>query len=148
MHGIQTAKTVSFSGLTELEKSIIGPKEIRIPNLLDINENIDLPLKAMPEKTEHLNAAGLNVVKTVEDGKDVYTISNDKGNTIFIGRVDRSKADLPTVVYKQGKFMPEITVKDPALNGKSIKMLAGSHLKGDGLISECLEIMNQNQVKE
>ena len=132
MHGIQTAKTVSFSGLTELEKSIIGPKEIRIPNLLDINENIDLPLKAMPEKTEHLNAAGLNVVKTVEDGKDVYTISNDKGNTIFIGRVDRSKADLPTVVYKQGKFMPEITVKDPALNGKSIKMLAGSHLKGDG----------------
>ena len=132
MHGIQTAKTVSFGALTELEKSIIGPKEIRIPNLLDINENIDLPLKAMPEKTEHLNAAGLNVVKTFEEGKDVYTISNDKGNVIFVGRVDRSKENLPTVVYKQGKFMPEITVKDTSLNGKSVKMLAGSHLKGDG----------------
>ena len=135
MHGIQTAKTVSFGAkreLTALEKSIIGSKEIRIPNLLELNENIDLPLKYMPAKTEHLNAAGLNVVKTFEDGKDVFTISNDKGNTIFIGRVDKSKENLPTVVYKQGKFMPEITVKDPILDGKSVKMLAGSHLKGNG----------------
>ncbi len=134
MSGIKTASTLSFGGLTELEKSIIGPKEIRIPNLLDLEENIDLPLKEMPPKTEHLNAAGLNVVKSEEDNKDVYTISNDKGHTIFIGKIDKSKSkdELPVLVYKQGKFMPEVTVKDSTLNQKSVKMLAGSHLKGDG----------------
>lgn len=134
MNGVKPASSVSFGEFTELEKSIIGPKEIRIPNLLDLNENIDLPLKEMPAKTEHLNAAGLNVVKSENDGKDVYTISNDKGHTIFVGRIDKSKPkeELPTLVYKQGKFMPEVTVKDPSLNGKSVKMLGGSHLKGDG----------------
>ncbi|MBQ8886097.1 MAG: hypothetical protein IJY61_00155 [Candidatus Gastranaerophilales bacterium] len=134
MNGIQTAKTVSFGALTDLEKSIIGSKEIRIPNLLDLNENIDLPLKNMPEKTEHLNSAGLNVVKKSQNGTDIYTISNDKGNVIFLGKIDASKPkeELPVLVYKQGKFMPEITVKDPALNGKSVKMLSGSHIKGDG----------------
>lgn len=134
MNGVKTAATVSFGGFTEFEKSIVGEKEIRIPNLLDIKENIDLPFKEMPDNKRHLNAAGLNVVKGEENGKDVYTISNDKGNVIFVGRIDKSKSkdELPTLVYKQGKFMPEITVKDPALNGKSVKMLAGSHLKGDG----------------
>lgn len=136
MNGVKTAHTVNFgsgvNGFTELEASIINDKEIRIPNLLDINENIDLPLKEMPKGKEHLNAAGLNVVKTVEDGLDVYRISNGKGNPIFVGRVDRSKENLPVVTYKQGKFMPEITVKDPSLQGKSIKMLAGSRVKGDG----------------
>ena len=134
MNGIQTAKTVSFGNSEELLKSIITPKEIRIPNLLDLKEDIDLPLKAMDEKTRHLNTAGLNVVKKSQDGKDIYTVSNDKGNVIFIGKIDASKPKekLPVLVYKQGKFMPEITVKDPALNGKSVKMLAGSHIKGDG----------------
>ena len=136
MNGVKTAHTVNFgsgvNGFTELEASIINDKEIRIPNLLDVDETIDLPLKEMPKGKEHLNAAGLNVVKTVEDGLDVYRISNDKGNPIFVGRVDRSKENLPVVTYKQGKFMPEITVKDPSLNGKSIKMLAGSRVKGDG----------------
>lgn len=136
MHGVKTAATVNFgagsNGFTELEASIIGSKEIRIPNLLDVNETIDLPLKEMPRGTEHLNAAGLNVVKTVEDGLDVYRITNDKGNPIFVGRVDRSKDNLPVVTYKQGKFMPEITVKDPSLDGKAVKMLAGSRVKGEG----------------
>lgn len=134
IHGIKPAQSVSFGGFTDFERSIVGDKEIRIPNLLDIPENIDLPLKEMPEKSRKLNAAGLNVVKTEEAGKDVYTISNDKGNVIFVGRIDKSKSkdELPTLVYKQGKYMPEITVKDPSLNGKSVKMLAGSHLKGDG----------------
>ena len=136
INGVKTAHTVSFTsganGFTALEASIINDKEIRIPNLLDINETIDLPLKEMPKGKENLNAAGLNVVKTVEDGLDVYRISNDKGHTIFVGRVDRSRAELPIVTYKQGKFMPEITVKDPSLEGKAIKMLAGSRIKGDG----------------
>lgn len=134
MNGVKTASTVSFGGFTAFEKSIVGDKEIRIPNLLDIPENIDLPLKEMPAESRKLNAAGLNVIKSEEDNKDVYTISNDKGDVIFVGRIDKSKSkdELPTLVYKQGKYMPEITVKDPSLNGKSVKMLAGSHLKGDG----------------
>ncbi len=136
INGVKTAHTVNFgsgvNGFTPLEASIINDKEIRIPNLLDVDETIDLPLKEMPKGKEHLNAAGLNVVKTVEDGLDVYRITNDKGNPIFIGRVDRSKENLPVVTYKQGKFMPEITVKDPSLNGKAVKMLAGSHVKGEG----------------
>lgn len=137
MHGIKTAATVNFgatqsNGFTDLEKSIISSKEIRIPNLLTLEEDIHLPLKEMPAESKHLNTAGLNVVKTTENGKDVYTITNDKGHHIFVGKVDPKKAELPILTYKQGKFMPEITVKDESLDGKSIKMLAGSVLKGDG----------------
>ncbi len=136
LNGIQTARTVNFAGsveLSDLEKSIITPKEIRIPNLLDIAENIDLPLKKMPEGTEKLNAAGLNVTKEFIDGRNVYTVSNDKGNTIFVGKVDANREVMPVVTYKQGKFMPEITVKDPETLGKKvIKMFAGSELIGDG----------------
>lgn len=136
LNGIQTAKTVNFAGsveLSDLEKSIITPKEIRIPNLLELTENIDLPLKKMPKGFEKLNAAGLNVIKEQADGVDTYTVSNDKGNTIFIGKVDANKAEMPIVTYKQGKFMPEITVKDPeTLGKKAVKMFAGSELIGDG----------------
>lgn len=135
MNGVKA--NVSFglakTALTEYEKSFIGSKELRIPNLLDLKEDLDIPFKLMPEKTGHLNTAGLNVEKTQEGTTETYKISNDKGNRIFEAQVDRSKAEtLPVVTYKQGKFMPEITVKDPVLNGKSVKMLAGSTLEGDG----------------
>ncbi len=135
LNGIKTAKTVNFAGsldLSDLEKQIITPKEIRIENLLALSEDIDLPLKKMPEGTEKLNAAGLNVTREIIDDKNVFTVSNDKGHTIFIGKVDIGKNPAPVVTYKQGKFMPEITVKDPSLNGKAIKMFAGSELIGDG----------------
>ncbi|MBQ4077982.1 hypothetical protein IJD15_02235 [bacterium] len=132
MNGIKTAQTVSFGALTQFEKSIIGKKEIRIDNLLAIPENVNLPYAEIPEGTEHLNAAGLNVVKISEGDKDTYTISNDSGHPIFVGKVDSSRKTLPKVTYKQGKFMPEITVKDESLDGKAIKMLAGSRLKGNG----------------
>ena len=129
--------TVSFGSgkteLTEFEKSIIKDKEIRIPNLIEINENIDIPLMLMPPKTGHLNAAGLKVEKTIEGDEELYKISNSKGDRIFEGKLNRKEAgELPIVTYKQGKFMPEITVKDPSLNGKSIKMLAGSEIRGKG----------------
>lgn len=133
--GIKTAKTLNFTGgaeLSDFEKSIITPKEIRIPNLLEIPENIDLSLKKMPKGYEKLNAAGLNVIKESSDGFDNYSISNDKGNVIFVAKVDRNRAQLPVVTYKQGKFMPEITVKDPSLGSKAIKMFSGSQLIGDG----------------
>ncbi len=140
--GVQQAmaginKSVSFGAakteLTEYEQSIIGEKEIRIPNLLELKENIDIPLKLMPSGKEHLNAAGLKVEKKQQGQEEIYKISNDRGHQIFEAKIDRTKAQtLPTVTYKQGKYMPEITVKDSALSGKSIKMLAGSELKGNG----------------
>lgn len=135
LYGIKNAKTLNFTGAMELndfEKSIITPKEIRIPNLLEIPDNIDLPLKKMPKGYEKLNAAGLNVIKESLDGVDKYTVSNDKGNIIFIGKVDPNRAQLPVITYKQGKFMPEITVKDPSLGPKAIKMFSGSELIGEG----------------
>ncbi len=129
--------TISFGAekreLTEFEKSLILPKEIRIPNILDIPGNIDIPLSAMPPKTGHLNAAGLKVEKTIDGDSELYTISNGQGDRIFAGKINRKEAgELPIVTYKQGKFMPEITVKDSSLNGKSIKMLAGSEIRGKG----------------
>ncbi|MGM9994090.1 MAG: sugar phosphate nucleotidyltransferase [Candidatus Avigastranaerophilus sp.] len=134
MNGVKAP--VSFGAkteLTEYENSFIGNKEIRIPNLLDLKENLDIPFKLMPKGTEHLNTAGLNVEKTVSGTEELYKISNDKGNRIFEGVVDRAKMSaLPEVTYKQGKFMPEITVKDPSLDGKAVKMLAGSSLEGEG----------------
>ncbi len=134
MLGIKPAASFGNKfALTDLEESIIGDKEIRIPNLLELEpgQDIDLSIRKMPKGKIHLNAAGLNVEITRKGNEKTYKISNDKGNNIFEGRVDTTK-QLPVVTYKQGKFMPEITVKDPSLNGKSIKMLAGSELKGDG----------------
>lgn len=135
MNGVKAP--VSFGAakteLTDYEKSFIGPKEVRIPNLFDLKENLDIPYKLMPEKTGHLNTAGLNVEKQQEGTLETYKISNDKGHRIFEGQIDRTKmTSLPVITYKQGKFMPEITVKDPALDGKAVKMLAGSTLEGEG----------------
>ena len=119
--------------LTEYEKSFIGAKELRIPNLLDLKENLDIPYRLMPEGTEHLNTAGLNVEKEQNGTQEIYKISNDKGHRIFEAQIDRTKmASLPVITYKQGKFMPEVTVKDSALDGKSVKMLAGSTMESEG----------------
>ncbi len=135
LNGIKVAKTVNFAGsieLSDFEKSIITPKEIRIPNLLAIPEDINLPLRKMPEGYEKFNAAGLNVTKKSIGNINKYTVTNDKGNVIFIGKVNASRAEMPVVTYKQGKFMPEITIKDASLDGKAIKMFAGSELIGNG----------------
>ncbi len=135
LNGIKTAKTINFAGLkdlSELEKSIITPKEIRVPDLFNIPENIDLPLKKMPEGFEKFNAAGLNVIKEQEGTKDKITVTNDRGYVIFVGKMEQGLGKKPLVTYKQGKFMPEITIKDPSLDGKAIKMFAGSELIGDG----------------
>ena len=147
LNGIKLAKTISFGAenLTRLEQSIIvmtppdkngktSGVEIRIPDLFGTKENIDLTYSKMPEKTEHLNAKGLHVANSLDRrGRVVRTITNDKGDVIFVGKMDKSKAKSISVVYKQGKFMPEITVKDSSsLGKKSIKMLAGSQLTGSG----------------
>ena len=134
----QAMNGVSFgakkTALTAYEQTFIGKKEIRIPNLLDIKENLDIPYTLMPADAKHLNSAGLNVEKVQDGTKELFKISNDKGDRIFEGVVDKAKAkDLPVLTYKQGKFMPEITVKDTSvMPNKSIKMLAGSTLEGEG----------------
>ncbi len=123
----------SPNSLTDFEKSLIGDKEIRIPNILDLKQNIDIPLKKMPQGKEHLNTAGLNVDITKNGSEETYKISNDKGDCIFEGKIDRTKmSEVPAVTYKQGKFMPEISIKDSSLEGKSVKMYAGSEIKGEG----------------
>ncbi len=127
------AQKLSFKGnekpLTELEKSFILQEEIRIPNILDINEPVHISRNQMPEGKTKLNAAGINLEKYQENGKDVYKITNDFNDTLFVGKFDRSQP-LPVIIYKQGKYMPEITLKDDSLNGKKIKMFAGSRIQG------------------
>ena len=43
---------------------------------------------------------------------------------------NQTGVQLPEIVYKQGKYMPELTIKDPVLADKAIKMMAGSEIKG------------------
>ena len=119
------------SNLSDLEFSFITKEEIRIPNILDLNENIDIPRKKMPQGTENLNAAGLNVEKTTNGNRENYLITNDKGDKIFEGEFYRNGTSLPVITYKQGKYMPEITIKDSSKKGKSIKMYAGSIMEGE-----------------
>ena len=77
--------------------------------------------------------------ETDEKGtKSVYTITNDFGDVIFVGKFREpvEKDKLPVFTYKQGKYMPEITVKDPSLNGRRVKMFAGSEIKGDKVVMD------------
>ncbi len=135
---IQALKSnINFKGENEeispLIKSIINVKEseIRIPNILDLDENINLTYNNTPKEAQYLNLAGLIITKNENGEQGAFKIENQYGNVIATGEYDKSKP-LPTITYKQGKYMPEITVKDASLNGKSIKMLSGSILKGDG----------------
>lgn len=135
MNNIKMASTVNFGSLngvlTDYENSIIGSKEIKIDNILDMPENVNIKRTEMPEGTQHLNSAGLNVETKEVDGKKIVEVTNDAKNKIFVGKFDDAEM-LPKISYRQGKFMPEITVSDDSLNGKTIKMLAGSKLKGNG----------------
>lgn len=125
----------NFTGnaeLSDFEQSLIKKEEIRIPNLFELKDNISISRRQMPEGLKHLNQAGINFEKTSVKDKDIYTITNDMGDTIFVGKVDKSMKKRPEVIYKQGKFMPEITIKDESLGDKRIKMFAGSRVEGKG----------------
>ena len=118
--------------MTHFEQSIFRKDELRVPDLFNMPEDIHIAFQDMNTKDEKaINPAGLNIVSTQTEDKKVINITNDKGDLIFTGEV-KNGTQAPTLTYKQGKFMPEITIKDPSLNGKSVKMLAGSHVKGDG----------------
>ena len=132
---LKALNAISFGGknkLTILEESFIKESEIRIPNLLDINESISISRKQMPKGKEKLNAAGLNVEYFEDDEYKSYTITNDKDNVIAVARFEKGVDNLPAITYKQGKFMPELTIKHPSLGLKVIKMFSGSQILADG----------------
>ena len=125
---------ISFKGLenlSPLEQSIICDKELRIPNLLTLTEPIHISPADMPENKLSLNAAGLNVDLKEKDGYKYIFITNDQNDKLVNIKYDKTK-QMPVIVYKQGKFMPEITIKDTSLDDKKVKMFAGSKMIGDG----------------
>ena len=118
------ANMPNFTGnaqLTELEKSFIQEGEIRIPNILELNQDIKMPYSQMPQDKKKYNVAGLNIKIKNDGNSKKYEISNDKGDILATIKTNKDAKDLPIIVYKQGKFMPELTVKDSSLKGKSIK---------------------------
>lgn len=127
--------------MTDFEKSLfreedpmkIGkPSELRVPDLFNMPEDVHISLQDMNTKDEKaINPAGLNIVSKQDEDKKTINITNDKGDLIFTGEV-KNGAKAPTLTYKQGKFMPEVTVKSPDILGKSvIKMLSGSKIEGE-----------------
>lgn len=124
------AQQKTYHDLSPIEQSFIKDEEIRIGNILDLDQDINIYASQMKPENKNLNSAGIHITKTQEGDKDVYIITNDMKDKIFEGKFDKN-ADLPVITYKQGKYMPEITVKDISLNGKSVKMLSGSELIGE-----------------
>ncbi len=125
---------INFKGAgkaSEYAKSFVSNTEIRVPDLFNISENIHLSLEDMEPNQRKLNTAGLNIVKTEGENSTKIKIKNDKENVIFEGEVEKG-AETPKVIYKQGKYMPEITLKDEHLNGSVVKMFSGSKVEGDG----------------
>lgn len=108
----------------------IGDKEIRIDDITKLDNNLHIGLTDMPEGKKHLNANGLNVRKRVGKETTQYTITNDTKQNLFIATV-KNEAEIPQLTYKQGKFMPEVTVKHPSLGDTKLKMLAGSEIQTD-----------------
>ncbi len=117
---------VGFKGKDDIEK-YIGAKEMRIEDIVSIDKDIHIALKDMPEGKKHLNADGLNVTKKVGAETTQYVVSNDHKKELFIATIKKG-AKPPVLTYKQGKFMPEVTVKHPSLGESRIKMLAGSKI--------------------
>lgn len=134
---LQAMNNISFGKVTEAKPNLSNPAikyiqntEILVPNLFNLEENIDLPRIDTPKESQKLNAAGLNIqTEDIEGNQRKVSISNDRGHIIFVGQVNKN-ADLPKVDYRQGKFLPEITISDPSLDGKQIKMFAGSEVTG------------------
>ena len=120
----------SYAQLTQLEKSFLKQDELNIPNLLDINNDIHIPRSKMPKEHAKYNSAGVNVIVEDDINSKTYRISNDKGDMIARARFDKKAKELPKVTYRQGKFMPELTIADSSLENKKIKMFAGSEIKG------------------
>lgn len=127
--------------MTDFEKSLFReedpmnpgkPSELRVPDLFNMPEDVHIAFQDMNTADEKaVNPAGLNIVSIIKEDKKTIDITNDKGNLIFTGEV-KNGAKVPTLTYKQGKFMPEVTVKDPEILGKSvIKMLSGSKIEGE-----------------
>lgn len=124
-------------------KLYVEKEEIRIPDLLNIPQDIHIDAKSMFKdgKASPINTSGLQVRK--ENGEDTTKIivNNDANYPIIIATVKKG-TDLPELTYKQGKFFPELTIKHPSLNGSRVKMFAGSEL-----ISENFSIVMPGKLK-
>lgn len=129
--GIKTAKTVNFNGLTPYEETTVRKNEIVIPNLLNDENEVNMPANKMEGAAKDLNTAGLFVKRSENETHKKVEVTNDMGNKIFVASVKKG-IEMPNVTYRQGKFMPEVTVEDVSLKGGAIKMFSGSELKGDG----------------
>lgn len=141
-----TPYTASFKAATPANISdrdkYMNAKEIRIPNLVDLDADVHIPWEALEtEEQKKLNSLGLNIEsKTNANGTAKYiVITNNKvmnkesgaKQVLFFAKV-KPGIKLPTLTYKQGKFMPEITIKHESLGGKRVKMFAGSKIEGKG----------------
>jgi len=128
---------INFKGkgepLTDYEKTLItnDKNEIRVADLFNMPEDVHISANDMEPSSRDLNTVGLNIEKTTKGDKEIVKITNDNGNLIFEGEVKKG-AKVPHLTYKQGKFMPEVTVKDDSLDGSVIKMFSGSKIKGEG----------------
>lgn len=120
---------MNFKGTTDVSQ-YIRDKEVRIDDITKVDNSLHIGLADMPPKKAHLNASGINVKKKVGNETTQYVISNDKKDPIFIATIKNDAGELPQLTYKQGKFMPEVTVKHSSLGEGRIKMLAGSEIKG------------------
>ncbi len=108
-------------------------KEIRIPDLLELDENVHIP-KSMNESlgiNNDVNPNGLHIEISQKIDSKQYKITDDKGKVVFLGEVHNGILT-PEVIYKHGKFKPEITIKDGILEHKRAKMLEGSSIIADG----------------
>ena len=117
---------MNFKGSSDVEKYLTS-KEIRIDDITALDKDVHISLKDMPEKTQHLNAKGLHINKKTGEETTQFVISNDNKQKLFIATI-KNGAEAPQLTYKQGKFMPEVTVKHPTLGNTRIKMLAGSEI--------------------
>lgn len=106
----------------------VTPQELRIDDITNFKgDNMHIKMEDLPKDKDHLNANGLNIKRERGQETTKFTISNDNGNILFIATI-KNNTEMPKLTYKQGKFMPEITVKHPSLDQSRVKMLAGSEI--------------------
>lgn len=140
---LKAMNKISFKGGMETideysRQFIIGKKEIRIPDLLNLEQDVHIPAKAMlvdgkdgKKEKNPLNENGIHITKK-SNGDNCTEVRDDKGNLIFKATLLKNEVAPETVIYKQGKYKPEITIKDPSLGDRKIKMFAGSSILGEG----------------
>jgi len=137
----QTQKELLGKTGMELAYDFVKENEIRVPNLLDLQNRGKISLARSDmrnDKEKDLNPSGIEFSTRDIKNSTVYdkelTIKNQlqPPNTLAVVKFNSKDTDLPILTYKQGKYMPEITVKHKETLKGSYKMLAGSVHRGNG----------------